>query len=336
MTTDESLNYWKSETVAFLALQSIKGVGFKCLYNLAKKNISFRDVIKPESAEYFQKILRITLPDDVTDNEESWNDYQQSLWNTGLSTARSLKSQNIRVVFYSQDHFPNQLKKLSTPPLWLFVQGNFDNLHKNSLAIVGSRSSTDDGLWLTKYIVSALANSGLATVSGLADGIDQKAHLESIKFNVPTIAVLGTGIDSNYPAGSDVVRQTILDHGGTIVSEYLLKQSYSAANFIRRNRIQAGLSSVVIPVEWKVKSGTAHTVSFAKEFNRLLFMPYLPNHDFNSAELNSVGSYKRGCIFLVPNLANVFLGLIESLSSNTYEQDNDVSNDVIEQSSLNL
>ena len=109
---------------------------------------------------------------------------------------------------------------------------------------------------------------GAVTVSGLATGIDQAVHKHSIELNIPTIAVLGTGILSNYPSGSEPLRNSIVEHGGAIVTEYLPNESYSAKNFVNRNRLQAGLSNIVMPIEWKIKSGTAHTFNYAKKFKK--------------------------------------------------------------------
>lgn len=298
---EKEQDYWKAETVAFLALQSIRGVGFKTLYKIAAQKISYRELLKTDDIEHFEKMLRQKLDDSIKESAESWMLFKLDLWNKGLELAREYTKKNIRIFFYDQDLFPQQLKSIPEPPMWLFVEGNYKVLHQPSVAIVGSRKATEDGLWLTKYIIAAMANQGLVSVSGLAEGIDQKAHIESIRFNVPTIAVLGTGIDSNYPRGSEHLRAEIVANGGAIVTEYLIHQSYSAQNFVRRNRIQASLAQITAPVEWKIKSGTAHTVNFTKDYGRFLMMPYLYQSDLENAEIKAVSAYKRGQVFSVPD-----------------------------------
>ncbi|MDC4194585.1 DNA-protecting protein DprA [Enterobacter cloacae complex sp. RIVM_C039474] len=301
---EKEQDYWKAETVAFLALQSIRGVGFKILYKIATQKVSFRELIKTDDVEHFEKMLRHKLDDSVKESYESWMQFKLELWDKGLELAREYIKKNIRIFFYAQDLFPQQLKNIPDPPMWLFVEGNYHVLHRPSVAIVGSRKATEDGLWLTKYIIAAMANQGLTSVSGLADGIDQKAHIESIRFNIPTIAVLGTGIDNNYPRGSEHLRAQIVANGGAIVTEYLINQSYSAHNFVRRNRIQASLAQIVVPVEWKIKSGTAHTVNFSKDYGRFLVMPYLYKSDLDNAEIQAVRTYRRGRVFSVPDQSN--------------------------------
>jgi DNA processing protein len=308
---EKEQDYWKAETVAFLALQSIRGVGFKTLYKIASQKISFRELIKTDDIGYFEKMLRQKLDDSIKASDESWVHFKLELWNQGLELARNYIKKNIRIFFFDQDIFPPQLKNILEPPMWLFVEGDYRTLHQPSVAIVGSRKATEDGLWLTKYIVAAMANQGLVSVSGLADGIDQKAHVESIRFNIPTIAVLGTGIDSNYPSGSEHLRADIVANGGAIVTEYLIDESYSAYNFIRRNRIQASLAHITIPVEWKIKSGTAHTVKFTKDYCRFLVMPYLYKSDLESAEIKTVSAYRRGQVFSVPEQSSELIEFLK-------------------------
>lgn len=313
---EKGQDYWKAETVAFLALQSIPGVGFKTLYKISTQKISFRELIKTDDIEEFEKALRQKVDDSVKQSEKSWIEFKLKLWNKGLELARDYLKKNIRIFFYDQDLFPQQLKSIPEPPMWLFVEGNYLTLYQPSIAIVGSRKATEDGLWLTKYLIAAMANQGLVSVSGLAEGIDHKAHVESIRFKVPTIAVLGTGINSNYPRGSECLRKDIVANGGAIVTEYLSNQSYSAYNFVRRNRIQASLAQITVPVEWKIKSGTAHTVNFAKDYERFIVMPYLYQADLDSAEIKAIKIYKRGRIFNVPEQSSELISFLKEPDEN--------------------
>ena len=310
---EKEQDYWKSETIAFLALQSIRGIGFKTLYKIAAQKIRFRELIKTDDVEHFEKMLRQKLDASFKDSNESWTRFKLDLWDKGHELAREYIKKNIHIFFYDQDIFPQQLKNIPEPPMWLFVEGNYKVLHQPSVAIVGSRKATEDGIWLTKYIVAAITktNQGLVSVSGLADGIDQKAHVESIRFNVPTIAVLGTGINSNYPRGSEHLRAQIVANGGAIITEYLIEQSYSAYNFIRRNRIQAGLAQITIPVEWKIKSGTSHTVNYAKDYGRFLVMPYLYQSDLENEEIKAVSMYRRGRVFSAPDQSSDLISFLK-------------------------
>lgn len=306
-----SQEFWRIETVSFYAIQSIHGVGYKTLYNIAASGILFSDLFRKESLTVFEKTLRIKLKIDY-DNPSAWLEFKNSLWLRGLDIARNFSKKDIKVVFYNQDSFPESLKSIKVPPMWLFVQGAISNLHIPSVAVIGSRKCSSDGLWLTKFIISCMEGLGYASVSGLAEGVDQAAHIESLKHNIPTIAVLGTGIDSNYPSNSDNIRQAIIDAGGTIITEYLVGQSYSAFNFVHRNRLQAGLSQITIPVEWNLKSGTAHTVGYAKDFNRYVLMPYLSYQTDNVQERAHIDQYSNGISLAIPRQAK---NLIDILSN---------------------
>ena len=325
---EKEQDYWKAETVAFLALQSLHGVGFKILYKIAAQKVSFRELIKTDDIGHFEKMLRVKLDNSVKKSHASWMEFKIELWEKGLELAREYIKKNIIILFYDQAAFPTQLKHISEPPLWLFVEGNYRILRERAIAIVGSRRATEDGLWMTKYIVAAMANLNLVSVSGLADGIDQKAHTESIKYNIPTIAVLGTGINSNYPHDSEYLRTQIVANGGAIITEYLINQSYSANNFIRRNRIQASLAEITIPVEWKVKSGTAHTVNFTKEYGRFLVMPYLYEFDLQNEEIKSITAYQRGKIFCIPAQSSELIAFFNQPEMNDLTSIQDKQNQI--------
>ena len=266
----EKREYWRNEKIAFLALSTLKGVGFWTLYKIAKSGISFKDVLREPEGKFIEKIY------DLGDESPDIVEQQDSLWQKGLSLARSLLADNVRLIFREESGFPHKLKSIPDAPYWIFVQGDVDSLFCKSVAIVGTRQPSDDGVFLSKLVLAALVKFKCVTVSGLAMGVDQLAHLGSIRYGLRTIAVLGTGILGNYPKGSEGLRKKILDGGGCVISEYLPHQSYSAENFIRRNRLQAALCDLLIPVEWSVKSGTAHTVRFAAKYEKAILNLYLP------------------------------------------------------------
>lgn len=299
----EQKEHWINETIAFLAITSIKGVGFWSMHKIASNEPGFKDLLKSDSAESLNQYLRHKIP--LEDME--WSSKQEELWSSGLEFARSLVKQGVRLIFRDQAEFPESLKKIPDAPYWIFVQGNLQNLNQKSVAIVGTRKATNDGLFLTKLVVAALVGEGVTTVSGLAAGVDQCAHIESIRFNIPTVAVLGTGILNNYPAGSESIRSEILDNGGTIVSEYLPNQLYSAENFVRRNRIQAALCETLVPVEWNIKSGTAHTVEFAHKYRKKIANVYLPGTHEHRKELAFSADHRGATSFLLPKSIKEFI-----------------------------
>ena len=229
---------------------------------------SFRSVIEQDDANEVRILLGRTELQDENNSTEAWRRTRERAIDSAKRRCEELAMSNISIMFQGDADFPPQLNDLRNCPRWLFVQGQPSVLLLRSISVVGSRKPSRDGIWLTQYVGHWLAEFGAPTVSGLADGIDQTIHLASITAKVPTVAFLGTGIFTDYPKGSDRLRREILDHGGTIATEYLIKDGYSAANFVRRNRLQAALAKIIIPSEWALKSGTAHTVRFAHEISR--------------------------------------------------------------------
>src|SRR5262249_19695719 len=126
---------------------------------------------------------------------------------------------------------------LPNPPYWLFVRGKSEPLNRPALAVVGTREPSEDGIFLARYVSACLPYWDAPTISGLAAGIDQQVHEYSLRFKWPTIAVLGTGILSDYPKGAMDLKERIVANGGAIISEYLPYESYSAQNFVMRNRL---------------------------------------------------------------------------------------------------
>ncbi len=184
---------------------------------------------------------------------------------------RQFAKQRISVMFDSDADYPVRLRNANRPR-WLFVQGQRALLNRqSSVAIVGTRLPTEEGLQTARRATEILTNLGFVIVSGLADGIDTEVHRVVVESGAETIAVLGNGLNVEFPAGSAGLRRKIVRSGGAIITEYLWNERYSKSTFVERNRIQAGISGAVLPIQCKVKSGTAHTIRFATELRRLLF-----------------------------------------------------------------
>lgn len=304
-------DYWRSEKVAFLALCQLKGIGYWTMRKWSDAGFSFKDVLRDPLRFGFEKsVATIGLESSISDVQDVLN----SVWASGLAVARQLASINATLIFSGEPEFPQRLREITDPPAWLFVQGKIDNLYGPTVGVVGTREPTAEGIFLTRMVVAAMHGIHVATVSGLALGIDQMAHVESLNCGIPTVAVLGTGILENYPRNSQSLRHAILESGGTVVTEYLPTQSHSSENFVRRNRIQAGLSDVLIPAEWKVKSGTAHTVRYAKSYGKKIIGVKLPYPSSRSPEAAFIVDECQGNVFVLPNQSDVMSAIVTALS----------------------
>ncbi|RQU47887.1 DNA-processing protein DprA [Burkholderia cenocepacia] len=288
--------------VLFLGLSRLKGIGFKTLRELGE----VRDIaqyIKRSGTEFVEAASKGTSRDISVD----------SLYQLGESAAETLARADIRLIRYGEPRFPTQFAELdkSIRPLWFFCRGNLDLLASEAVAVVGTRSPSLQGEFLTRYAVSALQEVGATVVSGLAKGVDEIAHDWALTCNLPNISVLGTGLLKSYPAKNAELAGRIVDAGGLLISEYMPDAQPSAENFVWRNRLQAALAKCVVAPEWKRASGTAHTIRYAKRFGRptinLTINGTEPPHDHGLADET----------FEVPRAHNALLDALRKVDPRT-------------------
>ena len=173
--------------------------------------------------------------------------------------------------------YPFALLEIDDPPLVLYAAGSERALNcldaSRSIAIVGSRNPTPQGLENSRAFGKALAQEGLTVVSGMALGVDAAAHrgaLESDEIDLPTIAVVGTGLDRVYPAKHHHLAGAIAERG-LVLSEYPLGTVPLPANFPRRNRLIAGLSRGTLVIEAALQSGSLITAQQALDQGKEVF-----------------------------------------------------------------
>jgi DNA processing protein len=166
--------------------------------------------------------------------------------------------------------YPAALLQIADPPVVLYALGDLARLRQPSVAIVGSREATAQGLDHARLFAQALSQAGVAVVSGLALGIDGAAHEGALTGPGSTIAVVGTGLDRVYPRRHLALARRIAELG-LVLSEFALGTPSLPANFPRRNRIIAGLASGTLVVEAALRSGSLITARLACEAGREVF-----------------------------------------------------------------
>jgi len=183
-----------------------------------------------------------------------------------------ISKNNIAALFYLDEGFPERLKHCEDSPVLLYTRGNTVFNRKKVLSIVGTRDATDYGRTNTRAFVEALAASypELMVVSGLAYGIDICAHKAALKHNLDTVAVLGHGFSTLYPAAHHEVAAQIAGKGA-LVTEFLHHEKPEAANFVKRNRIIAGLADATLVMESGEQGGSLITADIASSYNRDVF-----------------------------------------------------------------
>ena len=174
------------------------------------------------------------------------------------------------LIVLGDPHYPAALLQTADPPLLLYGEGDGSCLSTRSLAIVGSRRPTAQGLAHAREFAQSLAGAGLAIVSGLARGIDGAAHEGALDAGGQTVAVVGTGLDQVYPASHRALAARIAREG-LLLSEFPPGTPPLAENFPMRNRIIAGMTQGVLVVEAVLQSGSLITARLAAEAGREVF-----------------------------------------------------------------
>jgi len=175
-----------------------------------------------------------------------------------------------RLVTWTDASYPELLRHIHDPPLYLYVLGEFAASDAYGVALVGSRDASAYGRQMTAQLGEGLAASGITIVSGLARGIDAAAHAAALRAGGRTIAVMGSGIDVVYPSEHHRLHMQIAKNGA-VVSEYPMGAPPDAENFPGRNRIISGLSLGTVVIEATERSGSLITAQFAAEQGREVF-----------------------------------------------------------------
>jgi DNA protecting protein DprA len=254
---------------SLLGLMEIKRLGRKGVTALVKVFEDDLGRVWQESAERLQTILGLhKIPSSEAIAKEISENAERCI-EAGQNKLRELAANRITVVPTTK--IPPKLKSLPQPPPWLFVQGEVDTLYRvPAVAVVGTRTPSERGRRAAQLVVRQLCAYQIVMVSGLAEGIDEEAHRSSLQEGVKNMAFLGHGINHYFPAATKSLRRRIVQDGGAVASEYLPDEHYRKSYFVERNRLQAGLADLVIPVEARLKGGTAHTVRFARTYGRPL------------------------------------------------------------------
>lgn len=200
-----------------------------------------------------------------------------------------IEKENIRVIFYGKEGYPEPLKNIKNPPIALFIKGKIPKGFYFS--IVGSRKPLPESVEIAKHFTRELVFRNIIIVSGLARGIDGTAHRETLQNGGKTIAVLGSGHLKIYPPEHRALAKEI-EKNGALLSEFPPFTPPNPRNFPQRNRIIAGLSRGVLLIEAGLKSGSLKTANFALEEGRELFV--IPGNAFEIKYAGSNYLIKKG------------------------------------------
>ena len=253
MHIDESLRSW-------LTLSLIHGLGGEHARRLLKK-FGSPEAVLAATADSLKPFVKPDIASAIRKGADE----------KALSAAMTwLEDHENHVVTLGDSDYPKALLNIPDPPLLLYVKGKPGLLNATSLAIVGIRNATPQGISNAEAFSQALSNAGLCIISGMAHGIDAAAHRGALKGRGGSIAVVGTGLDKIYPAANrDLAHQ--LAKEGALVSEFPLGTPPIGSNFPRRNRLISGMSVGCLVVEASQQSGSLITARQALEQGREVF-----------------------------------------------------------------
>lgn len=201
----------------------------------------------------------------------------------------NLEKFGAQLLVFCEDHYPKLLREISDPPPVLTVKGQINLLNRPSIAVVGPRNASFNGIAFAKKIAKELGEYDLIVISGMARGIDAAAHEMSLECG--TVAVIAGGIDHIYPKENTDLYHKISKQG-LLISEVPFGAPPKGGNFVQRNRIISGMSLGVVVVEASLRSGSLVTARFGVEQGREIFA--VPGSPFDPRCLGTNRLIKQG------------------------------------------
>lgn len=245
-----------------LLLREVKGIGDINARNIIKETGSPKSLFELSNRELksYSRIGQaiIDVKKDTALHDKIWQELE------------FCNKNQIKYLTCFDDEYPKRLKHCPDAPLALFYKGNADLNNKRIVSIVGTRRSTAYGKQITHDIIDALSDLGVLVVSGLAFGIDIIAHKRCVQNNIPTVGVLGHGLDRLYPKEHLITAKKMVQNGG-LLTEFMTQTNPDRENFPKRNRIVAGMTDATIVIESAKKGGSLITAKLANDYNRDVF-----------------------------------------------------------------
>jgi DNA protecting protein DprA len=181
-----------------------------------------------------------------------------------------IKSNNIKVSFFLDENYPDRLKHCIDSPVLIFSSGNINFKGKKIISIVGTRQITGYGTEFCRKLIEDIAPLNPVIVSGFAYGVDIVAHQLAMEYNLQTIGVLAHGLNQIYPKSHKKYVAKIEENGG-FITEFWSSSNPDKENFVRRNRIVAGMTEATIVIESADRGGSLITANLANDYNRDVF-----------------------------------------------------------------
>ncbi len=245
-----------------IALNYLSGMGAVKTKELVEANISLDDFFE-KTPLFLEKKYQLS-------RESIKKMKRKKALEKSIPIVESIHQLKMNTVFYTDAAYPHRLKSCPDAPILLYTKGNFSMNKQKMVAIVGTRDATSYGKDICEKIIQSFVGQDIVVVSGLAHGIDAYIHRFCLKYNVPTIGVLGNGLDRVYPAIHRELAEKMIKKGG-LLSEFVPGTMPDRQNFPLRNRIVAGMTDATIVIESKKRGGSLITANLANDYNRDVF-----------------------------------------------------------------
>lgn len=289
-----------------LALQSVEGVGDIMAKRLLLHCGTAEDVFKIKTSQLslIEGVGSILLK----------NIKEKSIFEKAQKELDFINENHINISFFEEKNYPDRLKHCIDAPVLLFSSGNIDLKNKKIISIVGTRQITSYGMEFCKKLIEDLAPLDPVIVSGFAYGVDIVAHQLAMDNNLQTIGVVAHGLNQIYPKLHKKYVARVEGNGG-FMTEFWSSSNPDKENFVRRNRIVAGLSEATIVIESADRGGSLITANMANDYNRDVFA--VPGR--------TTDKYSQGCNNLIKTQkANV----LSSAADLVYMLNWDINNEV--------
>tara|TARA_R110002020_G_scaffold285140_4_gene500703 strand:+ start:791 stop:1891 length:1101 start_codon:yes stop_codon:yes gene_type:complete len=252
----------ETELHALLTLQHIPYLGDASIKRLLNNIGSAEELLKQKKAT----LLKI----EGIGTHKLQEFYNKDHAKAAEAEIKFIAENSIDYVCYSDADYPERLKHCLDGPILLFQRGKISHLRKRMISIVGTRKVTTHGIAFTEKFIEQLAPLNPIIVSGFAYGVDIHAHRAAVKNSLQTIGVLAHGLNQIYPKVHQKYVNDVEENGG-FMSDFWSSDSFDRTNFLRRNRIIAGLSEATVVIESAEKGGSLVTAEIANGYNREVF-----------------------------------------------------------------
>lgn len=250
-----------NEKIYQIALTQIDGIGPKGIRSLMKNFDAVSDVFGTDYKDLVDLGIRKNIIQQIIDG---------STLESAQSTFELCEKKDIKILFYQDNEYPKRLQYFDEMPPILYYKGNASLNTSKVVAIVGTRDPSKLGMLQCEKLITELKDYNVTIVSGLAYGIDAKAHQTALLCDMSTIGVMANGLKNIYPADHRDMAKEMLSQGG-LLTEFPYETLAKREHFPMRNRIVAAMSDAVVVIESASKGGSLITAEFANQFNKDVF-----------------------------------------------------------------